>query len=278
MEMQQPERKKETAMYKTKLIASILLIAAVLFAQVGVVAAAPPSQDTTITGTIQSVVPEKDSNGVITVVVTYTDTNGATQTIRITEDAAVSLGLLQVDETNQPVIDETTGLPLVDETKVGTDVTIDPSAVVPDQPTEEEDINPVADLLASFFGVDGSTVNQLHEDGFGFGLIAQALWMSKNIGQTDGGDTELAGCILDAKKNGTYSECFDFGDEPAPTNWGQFKKAFSEKKNNLGFVASGKGNDETTDPGAAQEHGNGKDKNKDKGNGKEKNNNGHGKP
>ena len=44
-------------MYKTKLIASILLIAAVLFAQVGIAAAAAPAQDTPITGTIVSIVP-----------------------------------------------------------------------------------------------------------------------------------------------------------------------------------------------------------------------------
>jgi len=265
-------------MYKTKLLTSIMLIAAVLFAQVGIVLAAPPAQDSTITGTIQTIVPEKDANGTITVLVTYTDAQGALQTVRISQETAASLGLLTLDTTTGlPVIDETTGLPVVDESKLKTTVNIDPTLVIPDEPTEEEPVHPIAALLASFFEVDGSVVNGYHQNGFGFGVIAQALWMSQNISQSEGGDAELAGCILDAKKNGTYGECFDFGDDPVPSNWGQFKKAFSEKKNNLGVIVSGKAEkDTTTDPAAQQEHGNGKDKNKDKGNGN--GNNGHGKP
>jgi hypothetical protein len=254
---------------KTKLIASIMLIAAVLFAQVGIVAAAPPAQDPTpITGTIQTIVPEKDAEGTTTVVVTFTDAEGATQTVRVSAETATSLGLLQTDpNTGLPLIDETTGLPLVDDTKVGTDVTIDPTTVIPDEPAEEEPVHPIAALLGDFFGVEGSVIDDYHQDGFGFGVIAQALWMSKNISGSEGGDPELAGCILDAKKNGTYGECFDFGDDPVPTNWGQFKKIYSQKKNNLGVIVSGKADkDETTDPAAQQEHG--KDKNKDKGNGK----------
>jgi hypothetical protein len=262
-------------MYKTKLIASILLIAAVLFAQVGVVAAAP-AQDPTGEVTIQTIVPEKDAGGVITVLVTYTDALGATQTVRITEAGAVTLGLLKLDEvTGSPIYDETTGLPLVDDTKLKTNVTIDPGIVVPDQPVEEVPVHPIAALLAEFFDVDGSVIDGYHQDGYGFGLIAQALWMSKNIGETEGGEAELAGCILEARQSGTYGECFDFGDDPVPTNWGQFKKVYSEKKNNLGVVVSGKAEkDETTNPASLKEHGNGKEKNEDKGN----NGNGHGKP
>lgn len=262
---------------KTKLMASILLIAAVLFAQVGIVAAAPPAQGTTpLTGTIQSIVAGKDANGTTTIVVTFTDAQGATQTARVSVETAVSLGLLKVDPaTSQPVIDPTTGLPVVDETKLSTPVTIDPTTVIPDEPVEEEPVHPISKLLGDFFGVDGSVIDGYHQDGFGFGVIAQALWMSRNISGTEDGDAELAGCILDAKKNGTYGECFDFGDEPVPTSWGQFKKVFSEKKNNLGVIVSGKADkDNTTDPDEQQEHGNGKDKdkdkNKEKGNGKNK--------
>ena len=262
-------------MYKTKLLASIVLIAAVLFGQVGAAAAASPAQDTPpISGNITSITPETDTNGTTTVLVTLTDTNGAEQTVRISVETAVSLGLLKLDETTGlPVIDETTGLPVVDDTKVNTTVEIDPTTVIPDQPVEEEPVHPIAALLASFFGVDEQIVDDLHEDGFGFGLIAQALWMSKDITESDGGDVELASCILDAKKNGTYSECFDFGDDPVPTNWGQFKKVFSEKKHNLGVIVSGKadkGDDQQ------QDHGNDKDKDKDKGNGNG-NGNGNGK-
>ncbi|MFT3892569.1 MAG: hypothetical protein QM730_13110 [Anaerolineales bacterium] len=262
-------------MYKTKLIASILLIAAVLFAQVGVAAAAAPAQDTTISGTIVSIVPEKDANGVVTVLVTYKDAQGVDQTVRISQETAASLGLLTLDPaTNLPVVDPNTGLPVVDGTKVDTTVTIDPTTVIPDEPTEEEPVHPISDLLASFFGADAQVVDGYHQDGFGFGVIAQALWMSQNLN----GDATTAGLILEAKKTGDYS-AFTLPDGSTPTNWGQFKKAVNDKKNNLGIIVSGKADNDTTDttdPSAQKDHGNGKDKNKDKGNGN--GNNGHGKP
>lgn len=252
-------------MFKTKLIASIFLIAAVLFAQVGVVAAASPAQDpTTISGTIQTIVPEKDANGTITVLVTFTDTQGTSQTVRISQETAVSLGLLTLDSTTGlPVVDETTGLPVVDDTKLNTNVTIDPTTVIPDQPTEEIPVHPISKLLAEFFGVDATVVDGYHQDGFGFGVIAQALWMSKNLN----GDATAAGLILEAKKSGDYS-AFTLPDGSTPTNWGQFKKAVNDKKNNLGVIVSGKAkNDTDTDATTQKDKGNGKDKNKDKGNG-----------
>lgn len=264
-------------MFKTKFLASIVLITAFLFAQVGVVAAAPPAQDTTpIAGEISSIVAETDTEGTTTVVVTLVDADGVEQTVRLSVETAASLGLLELDsETGLPVVDETTGLPVVDDTKVGQSVEIDPTTVIPDEEVEEEPVHPISALLASFFGVEGSVVDGYHEDGFGFGVIAQALWMAQNLD----GDAETAGLILEAKKTGDYS-AFVLPDGSTPTNWGQFKKAVSEKKNNLGVIVSGKAENDTTDPAAIQqEHGNGKDNNgngKDKGN--DKGNNGKGKP
>lgn len=221
-------------MTKMKLFSSVLLVLAVLFTQVGTVAAAPQTQDTTITGTIQSITTETDENGVTTVLVTLADG----QTFRLSVDTAVSLGLV--------TLDPTTGEPVVDETKVGTEVTIDPATVIPD---EEEDVHPIAEILGDFFGVDPSIVEGYHEDGFGFGVIAQAMWMSQSV--TENGDASMAGCILDAKRNGTYGECFDFGDEPVPTNWGQFKKALKENKDkhNLGVIVSGHADDDENGQG-----------------------------
>jgi len=250
-------------MFKTKILASILLIAAFLFAQVGVVAAAPPAQDVTpITGTIQSITTETDANGTTTVLVTLVDANGVEQTVRLSVDTSATLGLVQVDtETGLPVLDPTTGLPVVDDTKVGQTVDVDPTTVIPDEPTEEEPVHPISALLASFFGVDGSVVDGYHQDGFGFGVIAQALWMAQNLD----GDPATAGLILEAKKTGDYS-AFTLPDGSTPTNWGQFKKAASDKKNNLGVIVSGKAENDTTDPAAIQqEHGNGKDNNNGKG-------------
>ncbi|NWG07016.1 MAG: hypothetical protein HXY35_10085 [Chloroflexi bacterium] len=251
-------------MSKTKVLASILIIAAMLFAQVGLAAAAPAEQETTsITGTIQSITTETDANGTTTVLVTLVDTQGTTQTVRLSVETAVTLGLV--------TLDPTTGAPAVDQTKVGQSVEIDPTTVIPDEPVEEEPLHPIAALLGSFFGVDGSIIDEYHQDGFGFGVIAQALWMSKNLN----GDATLAGLILEAKKTGDYS-AFILPDGTVPTNWGQFKKAISDKKNNLGVIVSGKAENDNTPPaGDQQENGKGKDKDKGNGNG---NGNGKNKP
>lgn len=241
-------------MNKTKVLTGLLVILAVLFMQVGNVAAAPQTQDTTpITGTVQSITTETDANGTTTVVVTLQDAQGATQTVRLSVETAVALGLVTVDPTTQQ--------PVVDQTKVGQSVSIDPTTVVPEEPAEE--VHPVAEILADFFGEDPSVIEGYHEDGFGFGVIAQALWMSKSIS----GDASSAGLILEAKKSGDYS-AFTLPDGSTPTNWGQFKKALREgkEKHNLGVVVSGHANDEDS----AKQNGNGK--NKDKGNnGKNKN-------
>jgi hypothetical protein len=253
----------------TKLLASILLVLTVLFAQVGVVAAAPQTQETTpVTGTIQSITTETDANGVTTVLVTLMDDQGATQTVRLSVDTAVALNLVTLDPTTQEAV--------VDETQVGQTVEIDPTTVIPDEAPAEESVHPIAWLLAEFFGEDPSIVEGYHEDGFGFGVIAQSLWMSQNVG----GDASLAGQILEAKQSGDYSSItlsdgtpLTLPDGTVPTNWGQFKKALLDKKNNLGVIVSGQADPEnSTDPLLTQQHGNGKDKeNKGKGRGRNHN-------
>src|SRR5215212_4893512 len=123
-------------MFKTKLLASILLASAVLFAQVGLAAAAPTAQDTTlITGTIQSITTETDSNGVATVLVTVLDDLGATQTVRLSADTAAGLGLVTLD----PVTNEQ----VVNEIQIGQPVQIDPATIIPNG-TSEESLHPIA--------------------------------------------------------------------------------------------------------------------------------------
>ena len=249
-------------MFKTKLLAGVLLIFVLLTAQVGVAAAAPLAQDTTpITGTIQSITTEVDANGVTTVLVTLLDDLGATETVRLSVETAVALELVTLDPaTNEPV---------VDETQVFQTVEIDPKTVIPDETPEEQATHPVAALLAAFFGEDATVVNEYHEDGFGFGVIAQALWISKNLS----GDASVAGLILEAKQSGDYSD-FTLSDGSTPSNWGQFKKEVLQKKNNLGVIVSGQADTETDeemqDEQVQEKDGNGqnKEKNKDKGKGK----------
>ncbi len=255
-------------MSSTKLLASILLVLTVLFAQVGVVAAAPQTQDATpVTGTIQSITTETDANGVTTVLVTLMDDQGATQTVRLSVDTAVALNLITLDPTTQE--------PVVDDTQVGQTVEIDPATIIPDEAPAEESVHPIAWLLAEFFGEDPSIVEGYHEDGFGFGVIAQSLWMSQNVG----GDASLAGQILEAKQSGDYSAitlsdgtALTLPDGTVPTNWGQFKKALLDKKNNLGVIVSGQADPLNSSTDVTQQHGNGKDK-ENKGKGKDKNKN-----
>ena len=168
-------------MNKIKLIITLGLTLVVLFAQTGNVAAAPVQDTASITGIITNIALDTDANGVTTVLVTLDDL-GTVQTVRISLDTAFELGLLV-----------TLDPPVVDESKINSDtsVEIDPDLVITE---EEESVHPLAALLAGFFGADASVIDGYHTDGFGFGVIAQALWMSQNLND----DASLAGQILEA--------------------------------------------------------------------------------
>src|SRR6266496_1225574 len=127
----------------TKLLATVFLVFAVLFAQVGVVAAAPQTQDATpITGTIQSITTEKDATGATIVVVELKNADGTTQTVRLSLDAAAGLNLI-----NKTTLQ-------VNQAQVGQTVTIEPTAVLPEEEPTQESIHPIAAILASFFHAD----------------------------------------------------------------------------------------------------------------------------
>lgn len=265
-------------MFKTKLLAGTLLIIAVLFAQVGNVAAAPQLQDgttTTITGTITSIETQVDENGETLVVVTVENEEG-TQIITLTAQEAADNELFDLD---------TQTLLAAEDDEV--ELVVDPNDVVPgEEPTEQEDVHPIAWILAQFFEEEPSVVDGYHNEGFGFGVIAQAMWMSRNITGTEEetGDASLAWDILQAKQEKDFQTFFDEHEEyfqdlegDVPTNWGQFKKSLLEKKNNLGVIVSEQEvpddatetlNQDATD---TQDHGNNKDKGKNNNNGKGKN-------
>ena len=253
-------------MSKTKLLTGILLVLAVLFAQVGTAFAAPEGQETTITGTIVSVVPETDTNGVTnTVLVTYKDAGLVEHTVRISLETAASLGLVTVDTTVTPNV-------VTVAAQTDDPVTIESGTIIPNEEPTDEFIHPIAALLANFFEVEPSVVQGYHDDGYGFGVIAQAMWMAKSL---DIGDMTNAGLILEAKKTGDYS-AFTLPGGSTPTNWGQFKKAVMGKdKKNLGVIVSGHADSEETETlknnGHGNSNGNGKDNNPGKGKGKDKN-------
>ncbi len=257
-------------MTKMKVLASVLLALMVLFAQVGSAAAAPQTQDGTITvtGTVTAIgEPQTDANGVITVPVTVQDANGVETIVLVSEADAANLTVGQKDVT----VTGTAG-----------------DAV----PPEEEDVHPISQLLADFFFPDDPTMASMidswhngeftviDEDGneqpvdqvFGFGVIAQALWMSQTLNlNSEGADADIAALILQAKKTGDYS-AFTLPGGESPTNWGQFKKALKgNNKHNLGVIVSGHANNDE-DSLKGNDHRNNKD------NKKPKKNNGKGNP
>jgi len=238
-------------MLKTKFVTSLVLSLAVVIVQVGTVSASPAVQEGFITGTVTGLVCDTDTaTGVTTYEVTVEDADGNLQTVRIDQFTADDLGLVTYDAEGNIDCSEEALLAVL-----GTEVEIDPALVIPDV---EEPQHPVGSALATFFSdfIDYDTVMGAHEDGFGFGVIAQALWLTQKL-EGDGG-VFLA--ILQAKESGDYSD-FVLEDGTTPKNWGQFRKAVMDGKSNLGTIMSGK--DNGNDNGNVNENTN---KNKDKGN------------
>lgn len=250
-----------------KTLSALFLTFALIVMVTGTVFAQDPAP--TLTGMVQSVVLETDPvTNVVTAVVTLVDESDETQVVRIGLETATQLGLVDLA---QAVIEIPEG---------GLKVTIDLSDIIDETVGEtEEDLHPVASALSDFFsallGVDYDTVMSYHEDGIGFGVIAQALWMTKSLE----GDTAMLQLILDAKKSGDYSAVV-LPDGSTPTNWGQFRQAVlkdkEKAKDNLGAIKSGKADNDSTvdedfisnDPGKGNDKGN-KDKEKDKGKNKQ---------
>lgn len=254
-----------------KLFTSILLVLTLLALTAGTAFA----QDaTSIMGKVQTVVIETDATtGTSVVVVTLLDeTAGTTKTVTITLEAAVTLGLVTTDQT--------TGDSTVTEGAVGTTVEIDPTTVIPEEVTTQEAQHPVGFALSNFFsdllGVDYETIMSHHDEGVGFGVIAQALWLSNTL---DGG-TDTFEAILEAKQSGDYS-AITLPDGTTPDNWGDVVKSRT-KGENLGSIMSDKtkGNADTSeattkDTTKTRGNGNGNGHNGN-GNGNSGNNNGNG--
>ena len=276
--------RKELLMTRTKIVFSVMLATIFLATQFIAVGAAPATQETTyLTGTIESITLETDTE---TVVVTLTDEFDETQTIRLSVEDAIDYGL---------VTDDGSG-PVVDESLIGTSIEIDSALVIPDD-TADEPQHPVGSALSDFFtdllGVNYDMIMTYHdEQGVGFGVIAQALWMTNALTSDDEFETELTPdqvfeAILYAKQNKDFGAIL-LPDGSEPTNWGQFRKAVmsdrEKSKENLGAIMSGRAenglaedeqtevlnngqglNRDKSNNGKSEGKGNGKDKNKDKG-------------
>jgi len=248
-------------MTKTRLILTLFIGIAMLAAQAGPVLAAPARQEGVIAGTVTGATCETDEAGVTTFLLTVQATDGTTQTVRVSQGTAVTLGIIAPDTAcNEEALAGAVGL----------EVSIDQALVIPDEDDEEEGMqHPVAYALSLFFEdvTDYDTIMSAHEDGTGFGVIAQALWMTTQME----GDSDVFVAILEAKETGDYS-AFVLEDGTVPQNWGQFKKALKEKKANLGSVMSSTGNgDDVENNSNANSNANGNGQDKDKSNNGNKN-------
>jgi hypothetical protein len=242
-------------MNKTKLLISLVLAASVLFGQVGGVLAAPVLQhSTSITGRVQSITLATDPNtGITTVIIEVIGADQATQTVRISQTSAAAIGLVTRDDDGNPVINNLA---------LGQSVEIDPAAVIPDQ---QKDPNPVGNALATFFsdipGLDYETIMAAYEEGVGFAVIAQALWLTKQV-EGEAGDFHA---LLTAKETGDYT-AFTLEDGTVPQNWAQLRKAILDGKKPR------KTDQLTSDPNNAVNQQQDKDKKKDKDKNKNKDN------
>ncbi len=248
-------------MKKKNLLISLILTGVLLISQVAAVFAAPTLGDADlITGTVQAITLETDSNtGIIIVLIEVIGEPGESQSVRIGQEKAMELGLVVLDEN---------GNLFINEDAMGLGIEIDSASVIPNQ---EEAQHPVGNALAVFFSditdLDYDAIMSAHEDGNGFGVIAQALWLTRKLE----GDAEDFALILQAKQDGDYSN-FILEDGTSPANWGQFRKAVmgDDKRGKLGIVMSnqnhdnnGSGNDSNSQ---SSNQNNDKDKNKDKSN------------
>ena len=167
-------------MKTTKLFATFILTLAVLLAQTGSAFAQDP-----VTNTVKTLACGTDGT---TVLVTYDDGDATTPkvTVEVSLETAVTLGFLPVSAV---ACDEAS--------LVGEGDPIDPATLTP---VEEEPKHPVGAALAAFFEgfADYDAIMEAHEDGTGFGVIAQALWMTKKLGNPD----ITFDMIITAKKDG----------------------------------------------------------------------------
>ncbi len=222
-------------MKNSKIILAFILAFSILISQIGVVYAAPANDFTLLTGKVTEIKVETDINtAVTTVLVTILDKNSVSQKYRISVEAAEKLGLLTTDDN---------GTPLIKADVLGSTIRINPKTVILD---EQENRHLIGDALATFFAeiTDYETVMKAHEEGAGFGVIAQALWLTQKL---QGNSDEFL-AILDAKETGKFDAFAivnEDGTTTIPTNWEQFKNAVlaGDKKGNLGVVISTKNKD-----------------------------------
>jgi hypothetical protein len=215
--------------HKTRFFVSLVLALIVLVIQVGGVFASPSRQNPNpIGGIVQSITLEANTvTGVTIVSVDVMDSNDTPQSVRVTLEVAIAQGLVVLNGDGKPDINNSV---------LGKSIEIDSSSLIP---TQDENEHPIANALATFFsdleGIDYQSIMTAHEQGVGFGVIAQTLWLTTKLE----GDVEIFEALIHARQTGDFSS-FILEDGTTPENWGQLKKAIlgKDKKNGLGVIIS----------------------------------------
>lgn len=256
-------------MRKSKLLLGILTALVVLAAQAGPVRAAPmPKPLSPVSGIVQRITLETNPNtGISIVIVSLLDEDSLVHEVRLSLESALSLGI---------IIRDADGNPMINESALGLSVEIEAHDQIPANGAYR---HPVGNALAKFFGelsgLDYDVIMNAHGDGTGFGVIAQALWLTTQLD----GDADLFLQILEARQTNDYSG-FVLEDGSSPMNWGQFRKAILDQadQNNLGIVVSDQENGNGPEDEKRSPNGNGPPEDRPgKGNEKDKGNNGNGK-
>jgi hypothetical protein len=232
-------------MTNRRTLLALVLALVLVVSQISAASATTLNQTTTpTTCTIKTVTQDATGNWVVTC------TDGSTATL--TETEGIAAGLLNGDGTTQllfagdSITLDSTLLTNPCDTSCGSFTggstgTSTGTSTGPSSGTSAGGANsPVADALAGFFcgstGATSSMIQDWHMEGFGFGVIAQALFMANVLG-VDPHE------VLLAKQNHDFSG-ITLPDGSTPTNWGQFKKdvlaAEVKSVTNLGAVMSGR--------------------------------------
>ena len=261
---------------------TLFTIFLLVFIQFSLVLAAPSSNVAdSISGTVQEITIETDANsGISTVWVIIQDYQGQDHQIHVSMTTALEWHLvIYEDEMLVPNGDS-----------LGMEIEFPLSQAIP--PNGDGDMtHPVGSALSSFFsenipGINYEMIMDAHTNGYGFGILAQALWLTQKLG----GDSSLLLDILEAKTSGDYSVFFP-EDATIPSSWGQFRQMVMER-GSLGMVISAKEKDidrgnrqenrsDTANPPYENNHRNNANpgnhgNNENNGNNQDRGNNGHG--
>jgi hypothetical protein len=221
-------------MSKTKFLISLILAISISMVQAGGVLAAPALQAAnSIKGIVQRITLDTDpSTGVTIVILELLSQNRVVETVHVSRETALTLGLVALD------ID---GI-VINQSALGEPVEIDSASLLLQ---DEESRHPVANALATFFsdvaGLDYTDIMEAHTRGIGFGVIAQVLWLTDEMSD---GNVDDFNALLLARETNDFSG-LRLEDGTTPKNWGQLRKAIldGKKVRSLGSVMSDQDND-----------------------------------